>query len=156
MKKIIAPAISIALAAGFMVACASTPISTDPALKLKTGGGLTGPFFELSLSQTGSLSVQKESLPFADTKSGLTTDTVQVQLSPQEIADLFVLASAVDDFALGCNIVGHGTSARMWVTQHGQTSEFSCKNASDWPMGRRTQALITAINSHLPEGLHVF
>ena len=156
MKKIIASAIAIVLSAGFIVACASTPSSTKPALELRTGGGLTGPFFELSLSQSGSLSAQKESLPFADTKSGLTTNTVQLQLSPQEAAELVALANAVDDFSLGCDVVGHGTSARMLVTQHGKTSEFSCNNASDWPMGRRTQALITAINNHLPEGLHVF
>src|SRR3546814_583675 len=120
MKKIIASAIAIALSAALMVACASTPISAAPVLEIKTGGGLTGPFFELSLSQTGALSAQKRSLPFADTKSFLTTDSIQVQLSPKEAAELVALARAANDFSLACGVVGHGTSARMWLTQQGK------------------------------------
>ncbi len=155
MRQILALAVTILLAS-VTGACASTPVNEVATLEIKTGGGITGPFFSLHLSPAGLLSVRKESLPFADTPSGLTTEKIQIHLSPQEASQLVALASSADDFSQGCGAVGHGTSAHMQLTRHGQTFQFSCNNAANWPSGHHTMQLVAAINKHLPKRLHVF
>ncbi|MGY0556292.1 hypothetical protein [Lysobacter sp. A421] len=139
-----------------MVACVSGPSRPDTTLDIKTGGGVTGPFFAVSLSPSGKLTVKKESLPFSDTKSGLTTDTYDVQLTSGETDQLIALAASVDDFSRGCGLVGHGTTARLWLTSAGKTREFGCDNAPEWPIGPHTQQLMQLLNLHLPERLQVF
>lgn len=157
MKKISFLITLAMLAIGFLVGCASTSTNAGTALELKTGGGVTGPFFAVYLSPSGRLSVQKQSLPFADTKSGLTTDDFEIQLRPADAAELVRLAGLADDFSQGCGVVGHGTSARLWLTREKEIlTAFSCNNAADWPLGLRTHRLLSALNRHLPERLHVF
>ena len=153
--------ILVAIILSLLVSCAlasggSADISSDTYLGIKTGGGITGPFFAVSLSSSGELSVKKESLPFADTESGLTTVTYTAQLSPDEIRQLITLAASVDDFSDGCGLVGHGTSARMWLTDAGESKKFSCDNAPKWPIGANTSRLMQRLNSHLPDHLQVF
>ncbi len=156
MKYSVAAIAFLLLASGVISACVSTPAKPDLALELKTGGGVTGPFFTLVLSPSGTLSVTREALPFAESKSGLTTNTASVQLLPQETMQLLNIANSVDDFSQGCDSVGHGTSTHMRLTTHGKATEFSCNNARDWPVGPHTRELLSALNKHLPDGLQVF
>ena len=137
-------------------ACASQPAAIQESLEIKTGGGITGPFFALFLSSSGVLSLTAESLPFADTKSGLTTDTFTKQLTSAETLELLTLARDATDFSQGCGLVGHGTSARLWLTFRGHTTEFECDGAPKWPVGPHTRSLLAAINHHLPGKLNVF
>ena len=137
-------------------ACASQPVAIEERLEINTGGGITGPFFTLSLSSSGQLFVKRESLPFAETESGLSTDTVNKQLTSDETLRLFALAQDITDFDQGCGLVGHGTSARLRLISGSYDTKLECKGAPKWPIGPRTKALLAALNQHLPERLHVF
>lgn len=117
---------------------------------------MTGPFFAISLSASGELSVKRESLPFAETESGLTSDGATLQLTLAETRRLFALAREATDFGQGCGLVGHGTSARLRLQSRNHETTFECDGAPTWPVGPRTKALATALNQHLPERLHVF
>ena len=137
-------------------ACVSQSVAIEERLEINTGGGTTGPFFALSLSSSGELSVKRVSLPFADTEIGLTTDTATKQLTSAETHRLFSLARGATDFGQGCGLVGHGTSAQLRLESHNYDTKFECDGAPKWPIGPRTKALLTALNQHLPERFHVF
>lgn len=150
-------AILLSLAISFASASSvSTHIGPDTYLGIRTGGGVTGPFFAVSLSSSGELNVKKESLPFSETESGLTTVIYKAQLTSEEVRQLIAMAASADDFSGGCGLVGHGTSARMWLTAAGESKKFSCDNAPRWPVGANTIRLMQGLNEYMPEHIQVF
>ncbi|GHC13050.1 hypothetical protein [Thermomonas carbonis] len=135
-------------------ACASQTVAQN-SLQIKTGGGVTGPFIRLSLLSSGELSVTRESMPFADTKSGLTTIEFKEHLDPTETVRLFQLAQSATDFSQGCGLVGHGTDARLSLQLSQERIDFECDGAIRWPTGPLTKSLVDSLNQHLPKKFQV-
>ena len=135
-------------------ACASQTVAQE-SLQIKTGGGVTGPFISLSLQSSGELSVTRESMPFADTKSGLTTIEFEEHLDPAETARLFQLAQSATDFSQGCGLVAHGTDARLSLQLSQQRIDFECAGAIKWPTGPLTKSLVDSLNQRLPKKFQV-
>ncbi len=139
-----------------MGAAAPALEASDAVLEIRTGGGVTGPFFVLSLDAAGVLSVTKRSLPLSKKDGGLSVHASQVTLAPETLAEVLSLAAAVDDFSEGCDVVGDGTSARMQLQAAGQVRRFECDNAAEWPVGAHSRRLIDALNGHLPPDFQLF
>jgi len=134
-------------------ACASQPVATQQSLKIKTGGGVVGPFITLVLSSSGDLVVTRESMPFTDT--GLAVTEYKAHVATNETTRLFELARSASDFDEGCGVVGHGTSARLWFDLDGRRVEYKCDGAITWPTGPLTKTLVDSLNRYLPEKFQV-
>lgn len=135
-------------------ACASQPeATTQQSLKIKTGGGVTGPFISLTLSSSGDLLVARESMPFTDT--GLTVTQYRAHVAVHEATRLFELARSASDFGQACDVVGHGTSARLWLDLDDQRVEYKCDGVIVWPTGPLTKTLVDSLNRYLPEKFQV-
>jgi len=126
-----------------------------PALTLSTWGGPMSVRFDLKLAFSGDLMVVRHDPPREPSDAPVVRQYKQI-LPPSAVTQLVELARAADDFASGCMTAADGTNASLEITSPEGTSEQRCMNASHWPQGERTAALLAALNSFLPEIYRVY
>lgn len=134
----------------FLAVPMSAAHASGDGILLATGGGLPGsPQFFVHLNPAGLLTVERHEM-LKDPKS------TELQLSKEQAQALVLLAEESDDFSIGCNSVGDGTSAEMKVVKSGASSIYSCSGARRWPVGPHIRAFIDALNHLLPKEFYVF
>jgi hypothetical protein len=150
----LAPFLAAVLLAGSAKAVEGQPPEPER-LVLSTWGMPGEPRFKLTLGESGTLEVVKQSLPI--TSSGTLTETRATANLPTAAA-LTLIRSAldVDDFDNGCDKVADGTSAALEVWASGRHTERRCHGAAGWPQGKGMKSLLETLNHHLPRELQVF
>lgn len=142
-----------AIVAAAVFVCA-TAASAAHVVELSTWGAPGDARFDVVVDSSGTLTVTRESFPRTD--EGLTKKTVTKHLSRAQLQKVIKLATDATDFAAGCRAVADGTSASLLVVHDGKETKRSCHNADVWPNGKKSRALLNAINRIVPGEMRVY
>jgi hypothetical protein len=134
--------------------CAAAP-AEDPRLVLTTWGMPGEPRFVVELFANGKLRVTREAPPL-DEEGKLSKKVIERRISRAKADHIFKLAADATDFASGCGRVAGGTSASLLLRNEKKEIHRTCHNADVWPNGKRSRAMLNAINAVVPGDMRVY
>ena len=113
------------------------------------------PRFVVELFANGRLRVTREAPPLND-DGHLTKKVIERRISRAKAERILKLAAEANDFAAECGRVADGTSASLLLRKGTKEIHRSCHNADVWPNGKRTRAMLNAINAVVPGEMRVY